>query len=450
MRRLLPPILLLTGCVDSSGGRLSADGSVFDAARPDASRDASASDAAADSGSDAGDAAVDGSSDSSVDATTDAALDAGTDAGVDASVPSYCTVNSTVVVTTVGSAQALTPAVATNSNQLVVAWVENRNSQTDLFTRLVPPSGAAGTELPITGDGFVESWPTMVPSDTSFIVAYVRGTGMDSEIATAYFEPIGASLGGANDITADIYYPDAYPLLTPTATGALLHFEQDLGSPEFVVEELSANGSPASATSQVSLTRTIAGPIAIDATSTDRRLYYRSATTTLDSIALSDLGLEAAPNPGATMISTPSTLTLGTRIRTTPAGASPRVVLATATSGTRDTAMVQRMSSTGALVGGALELTSTRSVQSPSVTAFGGYAVIAYRSGTSVAGEARIALLRTNGTFAADFPVISLASITGSLEIVTLGDGSRMDVVLDDVSGSSRVLRVLRLACTLP
>lgn len=450
MRRLFVALSSLTGCVESPAPRLSPDASYFDAARPDASSDGSLGDATLDASTDGSDATVD----ADADAATDAGADAGFDAGSDAGTPSYCSVSSTVVLTTVPTAQALEPAWATTGNQLVVAWVASRGGQSDVFTRPVPATGPAGAELQVTADVMVEGSPSLAPSETGMILAYTRGSGTGSDILTASFDPLTASLGGLNEITSDVF-PDAFPVLTPTATGALLHFERtvDFGSgpsPAYFAEELSVNGAPASGAYVVSTTRTLAGPIAIDATSTDPRLYYRAAATTLGSIQLTALGVEMAPDAGETLVPMPGALMLGTRIRTTPSDASPRVVLTEATSGTRRTAMLQRMTATGSRTGNALELTSVRSVVSPSVTVFDGYAVIAYRSGTASAGEVRLALLRANGTFAGDFAVTALASIDGSLEVVTLADGSRMDLVLDDVSGANRELRVLRLSCALP
>ncbi len=191
--------------------------------------------------------------------------------------------------------------------------------------------------------------------------------------------------------------------------------------------------------------------MAVDTTTSDPRLYYRADASTLGSIALDAFGRETTPDPGEAMTPMPSGVTLGTRIRVTPEDASPRAVVADGSAGSRGTFVVQRMTSTGSRTGSAIQVDTTRDIAAPSVTAFGGYVVLAYRAraGTT-AGEVRIALLRSNGTIAANFSVLSLSAFAGTLELVALGDGSRLVLVLDDQSGSSRELRVVRLDCALP
>lgn len=448
--RALIPAALLTGCVEADVARLPPDAAPYDAARPDASgdaaTDATGSDAAADA---SGDMGSDGSTEGGVDASVDGSMDAGRDAGTDAGTTSYCTPSSTVVLTTVSAASSLAPSAATYGDQLVVAWVETRSGFTDLFVRRVQPTGAAEAELQVTADATVESEPFLVPSGTGMLLAYVTGAGTSAEIATSFVDPLSLTVGSQNPITTDSY-EDASPVLVPYPSGASLFFQHTVSSPAYLVEALEPYGSSASAPLEVSSTRSLVAPIAVDATATDPRLYYVASTTTLGSIAITTFGVETSPDPGEVLITRPGSLQLGARIRTTPADATPRVVLAAATAGTRPTAMLQRMSSAGAKTGSAIELVSTRSVVSPAITAFGGYALVAYRSGTTSSGEARIALLRSNGTIAADFVVASLASIAGSLEIVALADGSGVDLVLDDQVGSSRELRVMRLACALP
>jgi len=379
----------------------------------------------------------DGSSDATVD---DAAVDSSTN--LDAGLAS-CTVRDTSTVVAAAASSTFEPRLAVSGDEALAAWVETRATLPDIFVRRILASTSLGTELRLTTDSNVESSLSVVRNDDGYLLAYSRESVLSTDVATTAFDPVGLSIGGANDITLDEIV-DTRPFLVPAVDSFQLYFERDATTSDVVRTTVSTNGSPLAAFADSSTSRAFVAPFVVDGNANDPRLFYVASGVSIESFRLGADGLAASPDDMTKTLSV-GAYTLGAHIHVTPTNTSPRALLAEAKSGGRDTAIIARLASDGSSSGTPIEL-DTRTITASAMTTHGGFIVVAYRTTDSLGPAIRLRAYAASGALVLDEHLASIDAPVGSIDLVELSSGTL--VVLEDENvGATRELRALRVDC---
>lgn len=437
-RRLAPLGLLFAACAEDELPRLPPfdggprDATTLDAASADAGlRDLGVDLGALEGGTDTGTVDVGG---------TDASRDAG------ASTPGRtgCTVGPDRVLTVSTELTDFEPTLASIGSSLEVAYLTSSSGIVDIAARRVPPSGSVGAEFGLTQDSALESSPALTPSGADYVLAYTRDTG-SSDIATIGFDPVTGAASGIVDVTNDGPV-DRSPAFGSTSTSIALFFERVDTTTVHQRIELGAAGGPLDSFSPVTTDRVSSGAFAVDGRSSDRRLFRIASTTVFESAAL-----DGAGRSSGTLVQTlgiPSGSLVG-RIRITPAYASARGVLGSATVIGRNAGYLARVDATGRFVGAAIDVVPERSIESPALAHVGDGYLVAYRV-LDAGLHVRVRVFDAAGLLVGEDDVATLGLLPGRVEALTVADGSVTYLVYDTYTIDGYELRALQLTCPVP
>lgn len=365
----------------------------------------------------------------------------------DAGTGAACTLGDPIVLATVATSVSFAPVVATIGSDTLVAWVETRLGQTDVFARRVLGDDSLGDEIQVTDDAAIETDIALAAVGSDYLLAYSSSLLGGTDLTVVDIDPAADAVVKATPITSDLE-GDVAPRLFAVPGGATLVWERTESTPTAFRTSLDTTGVVTGTTTTVSATNVWTSPYATDATSGDIRLYHRLDASTLESVELGTDGLELDPDPNLVTFDF-SGYALGTRIRTTAGNASPRAVLVDADDGSSQTAVLQRVSASGTTTGSVIEVDTSQSDLVAALASYASHYVVAYRSDDGSTTTLRLRAYRSNGTRSNDLDLLTLEGSSGSVELVTRATGTAMTLVLDDIASSSRELRAYTLTCTL-